>query len=146
MSTLDAGPAGAKLDVIAAEKRDAARDALAVSQRAVEALQIGNRELFAHPANLGVAARDDGRVSVDHNFTFWIAAQTRYFPIQVDTFYLFRGRPDQLKISGHGLRRRRHSGSWRDFVRAGSGGNWRRCGDPRRCVRSVRFAHGLHVA
>ena len=72
-------PAGAELNLIAAEKRDGARDALAVDQRAVEALQIGDRELFAGPANFGVPSRDHGRVSVDHNFAFGIAAQSRDF-------------------------------------------------------------------
>ena len=76
--------AGAELDLIAAEERDGAGNALAVDQRAVEALQIGDRELFAGPANFGVASRDDGRVSVDHNFAFRIAAQTRDFLIQLD--------------------------------------------------------------
>src|SRR5438552_2732559 len=68
--------AGPELDLIAAEERDGAGDTLAVDQCAVEALQIGDRELFAGPANFGGASRADRRgdlLSVDERATARVA-------------------------------------------------------------------------
>src|SRR5713226_8793217 len=82
-------PAGAELNLIIAEDRDGSRYALTVDQRAVEAFQIGDRKLFAGLTNLGVAARDDGRVGIDHNFAFGIATQTRDLLINSMRFACF---------------------------------------------------------
>src|SRR5216684_2195590 len=129
-------PTDAELNLISAVKGYGAGDALTVDQCAVEALQIGNRELFARLANFGVASRDDGRVRIDHNFAFGIAAQTRDFLIQVNALCLLRAGVDQCKIRGRRLWR------WRGFWWWGLR-DWRRS---RARGYVFRLVNSLHAA
>ena len=82
--------ADAQLNVIATKQHDLAGDALAIHQCPVKAFQICDRKLFALFPDLSVTARNHCGRSINHDFTFGIAAQASNFAVQFDSFDLAR--------------------------------------------------------
>ena len=73
------GTAGPELNLIAIKQRRRFADALVIDERAVKALEIGDRELITALPDLGVTARDHGGIGINDHFPFGIAAEPRHF-------------------------------------------------------------------
>jgi hypothetical protein len=67
------GPPAPELNLIAIKQRRRLADALVVDERAVKALEIGDRELITASSDLGVTARNHGGIGIDDDFPFGIA-------------------------------------------------------------------------
>src|SRR5436190_1294436 len=95
-----ARPTVTELDLIAVEQRNRLRDSLAVNQCPIEALQIDDGVLTVTQTNFSVATRDDRGISVDDDFAFRIAAQSRDFFGERDSAGLAGWRFFEVEMGG----------------------------------------------
>jgi hypothetical protein len=136
------GPPAPELNLIAIKQRRRFADPLVVDERAVKALEIGDRELITASSDLGVTARNHGGIGIDDDFPFGIATKARHFFVQSIWRVLSRSRINQVQDGGP-LRRRRtrkFAAEESESSAPAAGGNWRRIN------HQTRIAKRLHCA